>query len=98
MNNTADNATTAANKCAIELNLKIDHVLLCTNKVLGNQLQHQMATQTDILQPKHVYVPWFTLNGIHTEDIQRYALNGLIELICNTYTVSKVTQKLFCLI
>jgi interferon gamma-inducible protein 30 len=57
------------------------------NSKLGNQLQHAYAVQTDSLQPKHTYVPWVTVNGIHTEDIENRALENLVKLICQTYKV-----------
>ena len=35
----------------------------------------------------HKYVPWVTVNGIHTEDIQSKAQDDLVGLICSTYKV-----------
>jgi hypothetical protein len=29
-----------------------------------------MGLKTESLDPKHEYVPWIVLNGLHTEDIQ----------------------------
>lgn len=45
------------------------------------------AVQTENLQPPHKYVPWVTVNGIHTEDIENKALDNLVKLICETYKV-----------
>jgi interferon gamma-inducible protein 30 len=44
-----------------------------------------MALRTNALQPPHQYVPWVTLNGVHTAEIQSKAENNLIQLICDTY-------------
>jgi interferon gamma-inducible protein 30 len=59
---------------------------------LGNQLEHEMALRTNALQPPHQYVPWVTLNGVHTERIQTEAQNNLIQLICDTYQGSPKPQ------
>ncbi len=52
---------------------------------MGNQLQHAFAVQTDNLKPDHQYVPWVTINGEHTEDMEQAAEKDLIGLICKTY-------------
>lgn len=44
-----------------------------------------MALKTEALNPKHTYVPWITLEGVHTEEIQNEAENNLVGLICKTY-------------
>jgi len=54
---------------------------------LANQLQHRYAVQTENLQPAHQYVPWVTINGVHTEEIEREAESDLVKLICKTYKV-----------
>lgn len=55
---------------------------------VGNALQHELALQTESLSPAHQYVPWVTVNGVHTEDIQNRAQDDLVKLICETYTGS----------
>jgi len=65
--------------------IDFDKVDTCTKTKLGNQLQHIYAVQTENLQPPHKYVPWVTLNGQHTEEIEDEALNDLIKLVCKTY-------------
>ena len=59
----------------------------CTQSRTGNQLQHLYAVQTDALQPPHQYVPWVTVNGQHTEDMEDEAEKDLVGLICKTYKV-----------
>ncbi|CAF3561934.1 unnamed protein product [Rotaria sp. Silwood1] len=51
----------------------------------SNQLQHAYAVQTENLQPPHKYVPWITVNGQHTEEMEHEAERNLIKLICKTY-------------
>ncbi|XP_069106871.1 gamma-interferon-inducible lysosomal thiol reductase-like [Argopecten irradians] len=80
----------AADKCAKLLNLKeIDAILACSNSDAGNMLEHQMALQTDALQPPHTYVPWVQLNGVHTEKIEKEAERDLVGLVCDTYMGEK---------
>jgi len=52
----------------------------------GNELQHKMGMLTEALSPAHTYVPWVTVNGVHTEEIQAQAQDNLIKLICDTYS------------
>jgi interferon gamma-inducible protein 30 len=54
---------------------------------LGNQLQHLNALKTESLRPAHKYVPWVTVNGQHTEEIEQEAERDLVKLICKTYKV-----------
>lgn len=85
--NDKDNVHMAASKCAYAYNVSMDLVNKCMTSRLGNDLEHDMAVRTDRLQPPHKYVPWVTLNGVHTEDIERKAETDLIGLICDAYTV-----------
>jgi interferon gamma-inducible protein 30 len=84
----SDPIRTAATKCADKLQVKLDLVNKCMVSRLGNNLQHTNAVLTEKLNPSHTYVPWVTLNGIHTEDIQQKAQDDLVSLICQTYTGS----------
>ena len=49
----------------------------------------EMAVKTNALKPQHQYVPWVTLNGKHTEKLQREAENNLLKLVCKYYTGPK---------
>lgn len=89
-----DDIRTAADKCSKQFNISMDSLNGCMNSRLGNNLEHQNAVQTDNLNPPHKYVPWVTLNGVHTEDIQNQAETNLIALICNNYQV-RLTWYLF---
>lgn len=79
----------SAKKCAPEFKIDLDKVMMCANGDMGNQLEHKMAEQTNALDPPHKYVPWVTLNGVHTEKIEREAEDDLMSLICHTYTGPK---------
>ncbi|CAF4594612.1 unnamed protein product, partial [Rotaria magnacalcarata] len=76
---------TVAVQCAEKTSIDYSKVSACVQSRLGNQLQHLNAAQTDSLQPQHQYVPWVTVNGVHTEDMEQQAEKDLIGLICKTY-------------
>uniref|UniRef100_A0A1A8FJE9 Gamma-interferon-inducible lysosomal thiol reductase n=2 Tax=Nothobranchius korthausae TaxID=1143690 RepID=A0A1A8FJE9_9TELE len=65
--------------------LSTDKVMSCVKGDLGNQLMHQNAVKTKALNPPHNYVPWVTINGVHTEDLQTKAMNSLFTLVCDMY-------------
>ncbi|XP_029638659.1 gamma-interferon-inducible lysosomal thiol reductase [Octopus sinensis] len=64
---------------------KRDNLIACANGTTGIYLEHQMALKTNALPLPPMYVPWVTLNGVHSEHIQRKAENNLTDLICETY-------------
>jgi len=74
-------------QCAEKTKIDYSKIDACTKSKLGNQLQHAYAVQTENLQPAHKYVPWITINGQHTEDMQQQAQDDLIKFTCQTYTV-----------
>lgn len=78
---------TVAKQCAEKSQLDYSKIDACTQGKLGNQLQHTNALRTESLQPPHKYVPWVTVNGQHTEEMEDEALNDLVKLICKTYKV-----------
>ncbi|XP_034559724.1 gamma-interferon-inducible lysosomal thiol reductase [Notolabrus celidotus] len=65
--------------------LSWDKVWACVKGDQGNQLMHQNALTTEALNPPHNYVPWITVNGVHTEDLQDKAMASLFTLVCNMY-------------
>ncbi|XP_062595798.1 gamma-interferon-inducible lysosomal thiol reductase-like [Saccostrea cucullata] len=75
----------SANKCAKSQGIDLKPILECSTRKLGNSLEHEMALKTNALNPPHKYVPWVTLNGVHTEDIEKKAEADLTKLICDTY-------------
>nr|AEB65934.1 interferon-gamma-inducible-lysosomal thiol reductase [Takifugu obscurus] len=66
-----------------------DTIMKCVNGDLGNQLMHQNALKTKALQPPHQYVPWVTINGVHTEELQEKAMTSLFTLVCSMYKGTK---------
>ncbi|XP_046719002.1 gamma-interferon-inducible lysosomal thiol reductase-like [Silurus meridionalis] len=64
---------------------KFGDIMSCVNGDEGNQLMHQNAKKTASLQPPHQYVPWITINGEHTEELQNKAMNSLFLLVCSLY-------------
>ncbi|KAL6104358.1 ifi30 [Pungitius sinensis] len=70
--------------------LSWDSVTSCVKGDVGNQLMHQNALKTGALQPPHQYVPWVTINGEHTEELQEKALNSLFTLVCSMYKGPKI--------
>ncbi|XP_031137102.1 gamma-interferon-inducible lysosomal thiol reductase [Sander lucioperca] len=69
--------------------LSWDSVMKCVKGDVGNQLMHQNALKTKALNPPHQYVPWVTINGVHTEDLQNKAMNSLFTLVCSMYKGTK---------
>ncbi|XP_054889847.1 gamma-interferon-inducible lysosomal thiol reductase [Poeciliopsis prolifica] len=69
--------------------LSMDKVMSCVNGDMGMQLMHQNALQTKALNPPHQYVPWITINGVHTEDLQDKAMSSLFTLVCSMYKGTK---------
>ncbi|XP_034742813.1 gamma-interferon-inducible lysosomal thiol reductase [Etheostoma cragini] len=66
-----------------------ESVMKCVKGDVGNQLMHQNALKTEALKPPHQYVPWVTINGEHTEDLQNKAMNSLFTLVCSMYKGTK---------
>ncbi|XP_042354263.1 gamma-interferon-inducible lysosomal thiol reductase [Plectropomus leopardus] len=62
-----------------------ESIMSCVKGDLGNQLMHQCALKTKALAPPHAYVPWITINGEHTDDLQNKAMTSLFSLVCNMY-------------
>ncbi|KAL7849383.1 hypothetical protein SRHO_G00210060 [Serrasalmus rhombeus] len=61
----------------------------CVNGDEGNKLMHQNAVKTGALKPPHQYVPWVTINGEHTDDLQDKAMSSLFNLVCSLYKGEK---------
>jgi len=78
-----------AQQCAKTLGINYDQIDACYNSQQGNDWQHQNAVTTGALNPPHQYVPWISLNGVHTDDIQAKAQEDLLNLICSTYQGAK---------
>lgn len=78
-----------AKNCAMTLGIVYAPIEACVSGPQGNELEHEMAMKTNALEPQHEYVPWVTINGKHTEKIQREAESNLLKLVCEYYTGTK---------
>ncbi|XP_073705091.1 gamma-interferon-inducible lysosomal thiol reductase [Garra rufa] len=66
-----------------------DSVMKCAKGDEGNKLMHQNALKTNALKPPHEYVPWITINGEHSDDLQNKAMSSLFTLVCSLYKGDK---------
>ena len=78
-----------AEQCASQQGIDFAAIDKCQKGPQGNALEHEMALKTNALVPRHYYVPWITLNGKHTDDIQDKATFDLLGLVCDTYQGTK---------
>ncbi|KAG8014059.1 Gamma-interferon-inducible lysosomal thiol reductase [Nibea albiflora] len=70
--------------------LKWESLMGCVNGDQGMQLMHQNALATQGLKPPHEYVPWVTINGEHTDELQDKAMDSLYTLVCSMYKGPKI--------
>ena len=96
MDSTFGDIEAVAMQCAKNASMDFEKIQNCTDSRQGNQLQHVYAVQTESTKPKEGFVPWVTLNGNHTDEIQDKAETNLIGLLCETYKV-KTSNHFFLL-
>jgi interferon gamma-inducible protein 30 len=94
MDSTFGDVETVARQCATNTSIDFEKIVTCTNSRMGNQLQHLYAVQTERTKPTEAFVPFVTLNGNHTDEIQDLAQTDLIALLCNTYKVESMNDYL----
>ncbi len=75
---------TAALKCSDLFRMQYDRITDCQQKI-GPALQYANAVKTKSLNPPHTFIPWITINDMHTDQIQQAALNDLLGLVCKFY-------------
>jgi hypothetical protein len=51
----------------------------------GNALEHKQALQIEALSPPHTYVPYFVVDGVHSDAIQNGAGSNLLGYVCQNY-------------
>ena len=78
---------TITGQCARNASLDARQILNCTTSRTGNQWQHANAVRTEQLKPAPTSVPWVTLNGNGTKEVQDQAQTNLVRLLCQTYKV-----------
>jgi len=71
--------------CAGIAKLDATQIDSCARGSLGNSLEHQMAVETDALNPPHQYVPWITVDGVHTNQIQNAVQTNMLSYVCSAY-------------
>ena len=86
LNNNIPGFTKAAGLCAPQFSINYNRLTACVTGDKGAELEHEMAVMTRQLSPPHTYVPWITVNGVHTEKINDWAMADLLSLICQVYT------------
>ena len=85
LDNYSDDFTQAGDYCAGVVGVNINDINSCMQSDLGNQVQHDIAVQTENLQPSHQYVPWVVVNGAHDTNVENQVLNDMLSYICQTY-------------
>merc|ERR1719431_2158141 len=53
-------------------------------------MMHEVANRTASLSPPHTYVPWITVQGVHTEEEE--AMADLVSLVCKLYQGPRPVQ------
>ncbi|XP_072297959.1 gamma-interferon-inducible lysosomal thiol reductase-like [Eucyclogobius newberryi] len=83
----ATDVITAAKSCVwlFAPQLSWLRLMSCVNGDLGNKIMHQNALKTEALKPPHTFVPWITVNGVHTDDLQKKAMSSLVSVVCHEY-------------
>ncbi|KAF5891440.1 glycogenin-1-like isoform X2, partial [Clarias magur] len=71
---------------------KFGDIMACVNGDEGNKLMHENAKKTAGLKPPHQYVPWITINGEHTDDLQEKAMGSLFQLVCSLYKMASANE------
>ncbi|XP_071373484.1 gamma-interferon-inducible lysosomal thiol reductase [Centroberyx affinis] len=87
----ASDVIKAAESCVglFSPNVNWGNIMSCVKGDLGNQLMHQNAKMTNALVPPHKYVPWVTINGEHTDELEAKAMSSLFSLVCSLYKGTK---------
>lgn len=75
--------------CAQRVGADWKRLRTCYQGKEGNNLQHQVALKTSSLNPRHQYVPWVTVNGVHTNDIQNRVSSNMLSYVCSLYRGTK---------
>ncbi|EGR33474.1 hypothetical protein IMG5_051520, partial [Ichthyophthirius multifiliis] len=74
--------------CYIELQIAQQtqgSIQQCLTSDEGKQLVIKAGEKTDQLSPKHQFVPWIIVNGIHNDEEQQAAQEDLLIYVCSIY-------------
>ena len=68
----------------------MNHTVLsnCADNAIGNRLLVFDAADTVLLTPTHIGVPWVTVNGDGSSDVQDQVKTNLTKAICQFYKVN----------
>ena len=88
----ANDPIASAEKCVTSAKMDWNMIDTCSKGKEGNSLMHQAALLTSALDPPHKYVPWITINGMHSEAMQEAAQSNLAKVLCETYTGEKPSE------
>ena len=83
--NIGENPRATAERCASQRRIDFAPIDKCQSGSQGNKLEHEMAEKTNALEPPHQFVPWITMNGKHTSQIQKEATSNLLKFVCDNY-------------
>jgi len=75
--------------CAQNAGITYEPIDSCVSGPTGNALQHQNALKTAALNPPHQYVPWITVDGVHTDYIQSEVQTNMLAYVCQNYKGTK---------
>jgi interferon gamma-inducible protein 30 len=57
-------------------------IITCANDTLGDDLNAYNGELTDALIPKHSYVPWVVINGVHNDSEEESAIDNILSFTC----------------
>ncbi|CAF0741797.1 unnamed protein product [Brachionus calyciflorus] len=83
MENIMINFEAQALECAMKHSVDYEKLKQCAKSTIGNNLLYQAGEKTHSLDPKLNYVPWITVNNLHTNEIQKTAEANLTYFICS---------------
>lgn len=79
----------AAEGCANTLKIDYKPIRECVNGPEGKALIQKNKARTDALVPRHNYVPWLTMNGVHNDDVQDGLTFNMLKYVCDAYKGTK---------
>lgn len=61
------NTTITSTQCSSELSLNANQLITCANGAEGLDIFKQNEAKTLALDPRHSWIPWIVINGVHTD-------------------------------
>ena len=90
----AANFPKATNYCLTNTTINSTLVWNCVNSDMGNRLQNEVANFTESVNPRHNYVPWVIVDGVHDLYVEDAILNDMLGYLCSkTNNQIKACQK-----